>query len=449
MKKIILAFFIIALILTAFLVKNTFVKEKTWPHVEIIPANREIKIIIASDIHFLASDLLEPRSSFHQEIKRGDGKMPHYSTQILAAFLDEVIRVKPAALILSGDITFNGEKRSHVELAQYLKKVREEGIPVLVIPGNHDINIPNTYLFSNNGRKPVPNISERDFWELYSPLGAIDAVSFDKSSLSYVYQLSEDLQIMMIDTSQYEKGMVKTGGRINEKTLAWMEKNLSKAKKSGISVITVTHHSLLPHSSLFTSDFTLENYPQVLNILEKYGVLVNLSGHIHIQHIVRANEIDGIYDIATSSLTVYPNHYGILDINTDKSILYTANTVNVSKYAENTGIDDENLLNFDKYSFEFMSQTTFYKIRERLAQFNISVEEKTAMIDFVQMLNVHYFAGIPLEITVEDKIYKLWSEYFPSGFHTRYLNSILKENDTQSTTLFIPSARKREQGFGQ
>jgi len=442
MKKIVPAFFIAALIVTVFFVNNNFVKEKIRPRIERVPANREIKIITATDIHYLAEDLLEPRSSFHQALKRGDGKMPHYSTQILDAFLDEVIRAKPAALVLSGDITFNGEKRSHVELARNLKKVREHGIPVLVIPGNHDINSPRTYMYSNNGRKPVPNISQKEFWELYSPLGAADAVSFDNSSLSYVYQLSEDLQIMMLDTSQYEKGRVKTGGRINEKTLAWMEKNLSKAKKSGVNVITVTHHSLLPHSSLFTADFTLENYPQVLNVLEKYGVLLNLSGHIHIQHIIRANEFDGIYDIATSSLIVYPNHYGILDINADRSALYTANRVNVSKYAENTVIDDENLLNFDKYSFDYMSQTTFYKIYERLSQFNISDEEKTAMIEFVQMLNIHYFAGIPLDITEEDKIYKLWSEYFPSGFHTRYLNSIFKENDTQSTTLFIPAPGK-------
>jgi 3',5'-cyclic AMP phosphodiesterase CpdA len=362
--------------------------------------------------------------------------MPHYSPQILAAFLDEVIRIKPAALVLSGDISFNGEKKSHVELARNLRKVREEGNPVLLIPGNHDINSPQTYQFLNKGRTPVPNISQKNFWKLYSPLGAVNALSFDKSSLSYVYQLSEQLQIMMIDTSQYKKGRVRTGGGINEKTLVWMEENLSKAEKSGINVITVTHHSLLPHSSLFTSDFTVENFPQALKILEKYGVLLNLSGHIHIQHIKRADE-NGIYDIATGSLTVYPNNYGILDINTDGSVLYTAHRVNVSKFAADRKIDDENVLNFDKYSFEFMSQTTFSRILQRLANSKISDEEKTAMIEFAQTLNTHYFAGIPLKITEEDEVYKLWREHFPSGFHTRYLDSILKEGSTQSTMLFI------------
>ena len=441
LKPLMATIFLIILLAGTFFAKNTFTKEKNQPHIEIIPANQEIKIIVATDIHYLAAELLEPESPFHQALKRGDGKMPHYSPQILDAFLTEVIHIKPKALILSGDITFNGEKKSHIELAQKLRKVREQGIPVLVIPGNHDINSPQTYQFLNNRQKQIPNISPRNFWKLYSPLGAENAITFDKTSLSYVYQLSEDLQIMMLDTSQYKKGRVKAGGRINEKTLIWIEENLSKSKKTNTNVITVTHHSLLPHSPLFTSGFTIENYPEVLKILEKYEVPLNLSGHIHIQHIRRSNETEGIYDIATNSLIVYPNHYGILDIGTDKSILYTANKVNVSEFAKNSKSKDENLLNFDKYSFDFMSQTTFYRIRERLARYNISTEQKKAMIEFVQMLNTHYFAGTPLEITEEDQMYRLWLEYFPSGFHTRYLNSILKDNETQSTMLFIPSLR--------
>ena len=43
-----------------------------------------------------------------------------------------------AALILSGDLSFNGEKTSHEELAGKLFKLQEQGIPVLVLPGNHD-----------------------------------------------------------------------------------------------------------------------------------------------------------------------------------------------------------------------------------------------------------------------------------------------------------------------
>jgi predicted MPP superfamily phosphohydrolase len=447
MKKPILGFLLLIPVILAavFFVRNAYVKKETWPPIETIPAGRQIKIIIATDIHYLAPELLDPRSSFHRELERGDGKMPHYSAQIMAAFLDEAIRMKPAAILLLGDLTFNGEKSSHIELAGLFSKAREAGIPVLAIPGNHDINSPQAYQFLDRGHRRVPNITPQEFWKLYSPLGATGAVSFDNSSLSYVYQLSEDLQIMMLDTSQYNNGRVEASGRINEGTLIWMEKNLAKAKKSGIHVITVTHHSLLSHSDLFTSGFTIENYQQAAGILEEYGVSLNLSGHIHIQHIKRANETGGIYDIATGSLIVYPNYYGIIDINADKSISYTAHKVNVAEFAEANKIDDENLLNFDEYSFGYMSQTAFSRIRERLARYNISDEQKTAMVEFAAMLNVHYFAGLPLAITEEDTMSKLWREYFPSGFHTRYLDSILNDSGSQHTMLFIPPPVRNEE----
>ena len=48
--------------------------------------------------------------------------------------MDQVIAEKPSALVLSGDITMNGEKINHEELARKLGKVQEAGIPVLVIP---------------------------------------------------------------------------------------------------------------------------------------------------------------------------------------------------------------------------------------------------------------------------------------------------------------------------
>ena len=38
-----------------------------------------------------------------------------------------VIKQKPDGLILSGDLTFNGKKKSHEELAEKLKKLRKMG----------------------------------------------------------------------------------------------------------------------------------------------------------------------------------------------------------------------------------------------------------------------------------------------------------------------------------
>ena len=80
-------------------------------------------------------------------VERCDGKVVKYLPQLLDAFMDQVIAEKPSALVLSGDITMNGEKINHEELARKLGKVQEAGIPVLVIPGNHDINNPNAAVY--------------------------------------------------------------------------------------------------------------------------------------------------------------------------------------------------------------------------------------------------------------------------------------------------------------
>ena len=46
--------------------------------------------------------------------------------EITDAFIEEVINRQPDRLILSGDLTFNGEEKSHEELAMKFLKSREE-----------------------------------------------------------------------------------------------------------------------------------------------------------------------------------------------------------------------------------------------------------------------------------------------------------------------------------
>lgn len=102
--------------------------------------NWEKTAIVATDIHYLARSLTDGGSSFQYMVEHGDGKVVTYIEQIVDAFLEEVIAQKPDMLILSGDLTLDGEKKSHEELAGKLYSVQNAGIPVLVIPGNHDIN---------------------------------------------------------------------------------------------------------------------------------------------------------------------------------------------------------------------------------------------------------------------------------------------------------------------
>ncbi|MBR6089895.1 MAG: metallophosphoesterase, partial [Anaerolineaceae bacterium] len=102
-----------------------------------------LKLMIVSDIHYLAPSLYENSDGlFENVMKRADGKMTHYSRELLEGLMREARHQHPDAMIVSGDLSFNGEKESHLELAEAFEKLSAEGIPVWVIPGNHDINYP-------------------------------------------------------------------------------------------------------------------------------------------------------------------------------------------------------------------------------------------------------------------------------------------------------------------
>lgn len=108
----------------------------------------------------------------------------NYISEILDAFIADVIKQRPDGLIVSGDLVFNGEKISHEELAMKLRKVEKNGIPVMIIPGNYDIN--NFYAsgFKKDSTYPVDFIELEKFKELYEEFGLRQAVYQDPHSFS-------------------------------------------------------------------------------------------------------------------------------------------------------------------------------------------------------------------------------------------------------------------------
>lgn len=396
-----------------------------------------IKLIFATDLHFYAPELIGDFERFSSELEYGDGKVVQYSHEIVQTLIDTVMREKPGALLLGGDLSLNGEYESHRKLVDMLKPVYDAGIPVLVVPGNHDINSLSAFNYAEGDA--CAGIDENGFSELYGKLGINNAINRDKESLSYMYALKKDLYLLMLDTCDYD-GIGRSTGSVSEKTMKWVERQLKSAQRAGAKVISVSHHNLLQHSPLWAEPFLMSGNAELVNLLERYGVKLNLTGHMHIQHIVRPESSVGLSEAATGSLLVSPNYYGTLDIGADNSINYAVKSLDVSGWAESVGSEDKNLLDFSNYSQAFFDTTSRSKRNHALEEYQMSSEDLAQAVDFAVLVNRHYFAGTV--DTVRDELllhpgYALWREKNGQEFFAAYMDSMLSDTATGHTSIFL------------
>ena len=115
--------------------------------------------VIATDLHYISPALTDHGAYFTRMLEKGDGKVTAYIDDLTDAFLQEVIARRPDCLILSGDLTFNGARKSHEDLAAKLHQVRDARIPVYVIPGNHDLHSYMSASFEGDAFTRVPSLT--------------------------------------------------------------------------------------------------------------------------------------------------------------------------------------------------------------------------------------------------------------------------------------------------
>ena len=197
---------------------------------EVLPANSEVKIAIATDLHLLSKQLFEYDPETMEAYVSGDGRLVFYTSEILDAFGDQLRDERPDVLIISGDLTHNGEKESHEVLSKRLKELEATGIRILVVPGNHDIENFLARSLKEGKWITTDTITSKEFERIYNNFGYKDAMERDPNGLSYVSELSEDVWVFMIDSNRYRIGMPTGSGEIRTETLEWMESVLVKAK---------------------------------------------------------------------------------------------------------------------------------------------------------------------------------------------------------------------------
>lgn len=278
-----------------------------------LPVNPNLLYLI-TDTHYYPQSMSDFQKAFRDFVNQDDGKDIQQISFVLDAWIQQVIAERPAVVILSGDLSFNGEEEAHRELAAKLEPLLEENIQVLVVPGNHDIFHPNAATYFGEERKEAKQISPEEFYEIYHHLGYDQSSARDPASLSYCYTLDEHRKILMLDSAVYEPSNY-VYGTIKKETLVWMEEILREAQDNQEEVIVVAHHNLLSESRLYTTEVTLTNNGEVISLLNRYHVKLYLSGHLHLQRIREYRkepgvEGTGLTEVVTGAFAMYPFPFG-------------------------------------------------------------------------------------------------------------------------------------------
>lgn len=396
--------FVILLLISSSLFGCSSASDKTEKITAPIEKDQDLSIIETTDVHYFAPSLTDNGAAFKQYVAAGDGKQLAYSDEITDAFLEDVEAKKTDVLIISGDLTNNGEKTSHEELAKKLAQVEKAGTQVFVVPGNHDINNPWARKFEKDKQLPTDTITPTDFSKIYGDFGYKDAISSDDFSLSYLAAPSSKVWLLMLDTAIYktnmQQGTPTTEGGLTTGTLDWVKECSTLAEKNGAKLIPVMHHNLTNHSDVIQRGFTINYNQQVIDTLTAGNMKFSLSGHIHTQNIRTAKSTDGkeITDIVTNALSVYPHKYGNITYSAkNKNFTYQSQKLDIESWAKEHGKTDKNLLNFDQFDYDTFYNSGYDKAIMDLmtsdAYKTYSQSDKEKMADTMGLNNMYFFAG--------------------------------------------------------
>ena len=410
-----------------------------------IKSGSDIKLFVATDIHYMAKSLTEDSPEYREFATPRDGKQLLYIDEIMDAFTEDIKNEKPDFFIISGDLTNNGEKESHMELVEKLNHIEKMGVKVFVIPGNHDIKNMWARGFKDGKQFPVESIGQKEFKEIYDNFGYKEAISKDETGLSYMVAPSEDLWLLMIDSNLYfdGEGMPTNRGTISPKTMEWIRTCSNLAKEKDAKIITIMHHNLLKHSERMSDGNTLDNSGQAIALFNELDLNIVLSGHIHIQDIV-TNEAENneITEIVTSALAVYPQQYGVIDYSKTSGFNYKTAKVKVDNWAQGQKLEDDNLLNFQEYSKSIFYNRPYSRAYASLIEDGGYEEnEMDLMSQMVADLNLAYFEGNVFNIKDEMKAsptYKLILDT-TSDYVYDFVYSMMMSGNKDNSSIHIPT----------
>ena len=281
------------------------------------------RIMVISDPHVIASSLIDTTSQSFKDMIHDQRKMLDLSEPAFNAIIDTALLYKPDLVLIPGDVTKDSEKASHDIIVAQLQRLKEAGIPTLLIPGNHDIG-GKAYAYLGEEKTAVENLTD-DQWESTYSLVYQSVAAKDPDSHSFVAEPLEGVTILGIDGAHN----AASTGSLSDATQNWLLAQVDDAIEKGNMVIAMCHWQLLEHvdqQSMVVSSCRLENADEIRDSLMAHGVRVVLTGHFHVNGITTYRDTtgvipDSIVEITTGSPITYPCPYRWLTVSEDRSAI--------------------------------------------------------------------------------------------------------------------------------
>ena len=188
---------------------------------------------------------------------------PPYLPHVGEAVLRSAPRLRPDAIVVSGDLTQRAKAEQFAQAQAFLQRL--PAVPKVVVPGNHDV--------------PLYRIAER----LLTPHALYR--KYIQEELCSVCRL-EGALIMAIDSTAPRRAI--SNGRIGKAELAFCEAACGSAGEDLIKIV-VAHHHFVPAPD-YERDQTMPKARRAINRFIDLGVELILGGHLHRSYI--GNSLD-------------------------------------------------------------------------------------------------------------------------------------------------------------
>lgn len=349
---------------------------------------------VISDTHLIADSLHDDGQAFSQMQKTSQGKDLYYQETALSAFVRMAEEKKPAAIIVTGDVTFNGERVSAERFAEIFKPLTKTKL--LVLPGNHDIYDGWAREFHGKKQYYAGQISPR-MWRNIFRTSYETAVSVDNSSLAYSVQLNPDYLLILADSNDYGKEESSTApataGFLGKEQRKWIKEQLQYASQNNLRVIFCMHHNLYAHNPAVNKGYVVDDYRELRKLLAQYNVKLVFSGHIHAQNIMSPQNSCPATEVVTACFCSNDQGYGVVKVS-PKEISYTCHHFKMKDYLTDKEKQNWTLTHFHDYLENIQLGTISAELmQEDLYRNHDDLKSVRQMGRLFGEMNYHFFIG--------------------------------------------------------